>query len=364
VPIAGRSGPALTEEDVVALARRAPQAAGDDHFALKACLFLFFAGRLPQARDWYDQVPAPQRAGLERLAEALKGVPSGREEEAARALYEEAYGLFRKKDELGAARKFRECVEKYGHTEYMKKPSPVLGKSRLEIVEGLFSIPGRPHGVRSDVRRLFAAPEVKEIGRNRYEVVYTFKDDRELSLFSVGEGIVTATRVPGGVQLSGVGMWYWAPPLRGNVTVEATFRIQQEGSLGLLVHGEGGRAGYMGVVDLPLGQGQGPLDAIFKLPVGEGAQAFNSIIAQGGRGELSLVRGSGSNQASLTREGTRLRLAMARGVLETDHAQFSEGRAGCAPLFGTVIVERLRIVGEVDAAWLEAELKKLESAGK
>jgi hypothetical protein len=113
-----------------------------------------------------------------------------------------------------------------------------------------------------------------------------------------------------------------------------------------------------------LGQGQGSLDAIFKLPVGEGAQALNSIVSQGGRGELSLMRGSGSNQASLTREGTRLRLAMARGVLEGDHGQFSEGRAGCAPIFSTVIVERLRIVGEVDGAWLEAELKKLESAGK
>ncbi|HXG60728.1 MAG TPA: serine/threonine-protein kinase [Planctomycetota bacterium] len=363
-PVAGRSGPVLTEEDVVALARRAPQAAGDDHFALKACLFFFFAGKLPQARDWFDQVPAPQRVGLERLAEALKDVPSGREEETARALYEEAYGLFRKKDEIGAARKFRECVEKYGHTEYMKKPSPVLGKSRLEIVEELFPTPGRPRGVRPELRRLFAASEVKEVGRNRVEVVYTFKDDRELSLFSVGEGVVTATRVPGGVQLSGLGMWYWAPPLKGNVTIEATFRIQQEGSFGLLVHGEGGRAGYMGVVDLPLGQGQGPLDAIFKLPVGEGAQAFNAILAQGGRGELSLVRGSGSNQASFAREGTRLRLSMARGVLETDHAQFSEGRAGCAPLFGTVILERLRIVGEVDGAWLDAELKKLESVGK
>jgi serine/threonine-protein kinase len=363
-PAAGRPGPALTEDDVIALARRAPTAAGDEHFALKAFLLNFFAGRLPQARDWYDQVPAPQRGGLERLAETLKGIPSGREEEAARALYEEAYALYRKKDEPGAARKFRECVEKYGHTEYMKKTSPVLGKSRLQIVEDLFPMPGRPKGVRPEIRQLFATSDVKEVGRNRFEVVYSFKDDRELALFSVGDGLVTVTRVPGGVQLSGLGMWYWAPPLKGNATIEAIFRIQQEGTFGLLVHGESNRAGYMAVVDLPLGQGQGSLDAIFKLPVGEGAQALNSIVAQGGRGELSLVRGSGSNQASLTREGTRLRLAMARGVLEGDHGQFSEGRAGCAPIFSTVIVERLRIVGEVDGAWLEAELKKLESAGK
>ncbi|MFN3484090.1 MAG: protein kinase domain-containing protein [Planctomycetota bacterium] len=364
VPGPGPAGPALAEDDVVALGRRAPAAAGDDHFALKACLFLFYSGRLPQARDWYDQVPASQRVGLERLAEALKGVPSGREEEAARALYEEAYALYRKKDEAGAARKFRECVEKYGHTEYLKKPSAVLGKSRLQIVEELFPAPGRPKGVRPELRQVFATSEVKELGRNLFEVSYSFKDDRELSLFSVGEGLVTVTRVPGGVQLSGLGMWYWAPPLKGNASIEATFRIQQEGTFGLIVHGEGNRAGYMGIVDLPLGPGQGTLDAIFRLPMGEGAQVLTSIVAQGGRGELALVRGTGSNQASLIREGTRLRLTMARGTLEGDHAQFSEGRAGCAPIFSTVVVERLRISGEVDAAWLDAELKKAEAAGK
>jgi hypothetical protein len=136
-PAGGRS---LPEDDIVALARRAPTAAADPAFALKAFYLHLFAGRLPAAREWLEKITTPEgRLGTERYADRFKGMISTREEEEARKLFGEAWDLYHKKhDAVGGALKFKECLTRYSDTEYMKAKVPPGNRTRIEIVRDFF----------------------------------------------------------------------------------------------------------------------------------------------------------------------------------------------------------------------------------
>ena len=61
--------------------------------------------------------------------------PTQAEEAMAKKLYEEGYVLLiKKRDQAGAARKYRELLDKYGHTRYMNTPLPPGNKTRIEYM--------------------------------------------------------------------------------------------------------------------------------------------------------------------------------------------------------------------------------------
>ncbi|HYE97251.1 MAG TPA: hypothetical protein VEJ18_00005, partial [Planctomycetota bacterium] len=342
--------PVVTETDLVELARRAPSASADPYFPLKAFHLFHAVNNVRSSRTWYEQLKTPALLmGLEDLAPTFANVLPESAEAEAKAHFEAAWDLYhKKKDVAGGKKKFLECVQKYAGTDYMRETLPTLGRTRLEVVEGFFG--GAPRKALADV---FGTAGVRDLGRGRFEVVYTFKDDRELDHFAVGDGGVTARRLdPGpGVRLQTNGVWYWNVPLRGDVLIEATFQMGADGPLGLVVCGEGNRAGYLGILDLPL-PGAPPLDGIIKLPL-TGPQ---SMMAQS---TSNLASNRGTNVALLQREGTRLRFTVNGGTVEGDNAEVQQGRAGVAIGPAPVVLTRLKIVGEVDSAWLEAEIKRV-----
>ncbi len=124
----------ITEEDIVNLARRA--APSDALLPVKAFLLHYHAGQMAEAKVWWDQMTAPElKFGMERYADRIRTVASAADEDSARKLYETAVDLYvRKRDVAGALKMFRECLEKYSGTEYMKVRTTV-GKSRLELIQ-------------------------------------------------------------------------------------------------------------------------------------------------------------------------------------------------------------------------------------
>jgi len=205
------------------------------------------------------------------------------------------------------------------------------------------------------VRELFGSADVKDLGRGRYEVTYSgFKDDRDAALFTVADGQVNLQRTQGGLGAQGSGFVTWTPPLRGNVSIEISFRHLGDGAMGLLVAGDPPRSGYLAVANLPI-PGVQPLDAIFRLPVKEGAQMITSILAQGGTGIQ--VAKNAPTVASLSREGAKLRFVVGRGELNADSPQPSDGRVGVGLINTGILIERVRIAGEIDPAWLDAAAK-------
>jgi serine/threonine-protein kinase len=359
IPLAPAGKQSLPEDDIVALAKRTPSAASDAQFALKAFYLYVFADRLREAKDWLDKLASVEaRIGTERYIDRFKGMTSGREEEEAKKAFAEAWDLYyKKKDPSGGGKKFKEILERYSGTEYMKTKVPPNNRARLDILQDMFgAADGKPKGLRPAIRDLFAGADVKDLGRGRYEVTYSgFKEDKELGLFTLADGQVNVVRVPGGLALQGNGMVHWNVPLKGNVSIEVSFRPMGDGSFGLFLNADGNRSGFLAVADLPI-PGQPPLDAIFRLPVKEGPQLLQQIVAQGGTG-IQLQKGM-PQVATFSRDGTKLKFTLNKGELAGDSPPIADGRAGIAVLNNGIIVDRVKIIGEIDSAWLDAESKK------
>jgi hypothetical protein len=351
----------LPEEDIVALARRAPGASADPLMALKAFYLFIFADRPRDAKDWYDKLTTPEsRIGTERFTDRFKGMTSVREEEEAKKAFGDAWELFhKKKDAVGGSKKFKEILERYAGTEYMKAKVPPHNKTRIEVVQEMFgAADGKPKGMRPAMRDLFAGAEVKDLGRGRYEVTYSgFKEDRDIAHFAVADGQVQMQRVPGGFAMQGSGFVHWNVPLKGNASIDVSFRPMGDGGMGLFLHAEGNKSGFLAVADLPV-PGQS-LDAIFRMPVGEGAQALQALIAQGGTG-IQLTKNA-PNTASFSRDGNKLKFTVNRGELSGDSTAFNEGKAGIGLINNGAIFDRIKITGEIDPVWLDAELRRIES---
>jgi hypothetical protein len=206
------------------------------------------------------------------------------------------------------------------------------------------------------MRELFAGADVKDLGRGRYEVTYSgFKDDKELTLFGVADGQVQLARLPGGLGLQGTGLVHWNVPLKGNVSLDVSFRPVGDGAFGLFLHADGNRSGFLAVADLP-GPAQ-TFDAIFRMPVGEGDKAMASMIAQGTGLQLQK---NVPNQALFSKEGSKLHFTLNRGELNGESTAFNEGRAGFGILNSSVVIDRAKFTGEIDGTWLEGELKRIE----
>src|SRR5204863_1953663 len=94
-----------------------------------------------------------------------------------------------------------------------------------------------------------------------------------------------------------------------------------------------------------------PLDAIFRLPIKEGAQMLNSIVAQGGTG-IQVTKNTPA-VAILSREGTRLKFTVGRGELSGESAQPADGHVGVGVFNSGVLIDRVKIIGEIDPAWFE-----------
>jgi serine/threonine-protein kinase len=360
LPLSPAGKQSLPEDDIVALARRAPGAAADPSFPLKAFYLYVFADRGREAKDWLDKlVSAESRIGTERYAERFKGMTSAREEEEARKLFQEAGDLyFKKKDTAGGAKKFKECLERYSGTEYMKAKVQPSNRTRIDIAQDMFGGgDGKPKGLRPSMRELFAGADVKDLGRGRYEVAYSgFKDDKDTTLFSVSDGQVQLARLPGGLGMQGTGMVHWNVPLKGNVAVELSFRPVGDGAFGLFLHANGNRSGFLAVAGLPVG-GQ-PIDAIFRMPVGEGDKALASMIAQGGTGIQQ--QKNTANQAGFSKDGSKLHFTLNRGELNGESAAYTEGKAGIGVVNNGIVIDRIKFTGEIDSAWLDTELKRIE----
>jgi hypothetical protein len=87
VPLAPAGKTALPEDDIVSLAKRAPGAAADAQFALKAFYLYVLADKNREAKDWLDKLTTPKaRIGTERYADRFKGMTSAREEAKPRPL--------------------------------------------------------------------------------------------------------------------------------------------------------------------------------------------------------------------------------------------------------------------------------------
>src|SRR6185295_3579570 len=109
----------------------------DPQFALKAFYLYVFADRLREAKDWLDKLASAEaRIGTERYTDRFKGMTSGREEDEAKKAFSDAYDLYiKKKDSAGGAKKFKEIMDRYAGTEYMKTKVPPANKTRLEILQ-------------------------------------------------------------------------------------------------------------------------------------------------------------------------------------------------------------------------------------
>jgi serine/threonine-protein kinase len=359
IPLAPAGRGSLPEDDIVALAKRAPAAATDPLFPLKAFYLYFFAEKLSSAKDWLDRLTTPEsRLGTERYADRLKGLTSSREEaEAAKAITEAWDLLHKKKDATGAAKRLREILEKYSNTEFMRSKVPPSMRTRLEIVEDFVGPgEGKPRAVKASLKTVFGFGEVKDLGRGRYEVTYKFSDDREAAMFVPVSGGINVNRTPMGLGIGGNGQWAWNVPLRGAMGIEVGFRPAGDGAFGLVVCGDGDRQGYLAAADLPL-PGLPSNDAIIRLPA-QGAQILANILASGGP-SIQQARGQ-ANTGALTREGTRLRFTLNGQRIDAEHPQYNEGRLTVALLNHSIVIDHIKVHGEPDPAWLEAELKKAE----
>jgi eukaryotic-like serine/threonine-protein kinase len=362
VPMAPAGKLSLPEDDILALAKRAPGAASDPRFQLKSFYLYVFADRAREAKDALEKITSTElRIGTERYTDRFKGMTSSREEDDAKKAFGEAWDLYyKKKDTAGGARKFKEIVERYSGTEFMKSKVPPNNRTRIEIVQDLFGgAEGKPKGMmRPAMKELFSGAEVRDLGKGRYEVTYSgFKDDRDLALF-VPEGLQMARQGGGLAIQGGGGLVLWAVPLKGNASIDVSFRPMGDGAVGLALCADGTRAGYLAVADLQI-PGAPALDAIFKMPIGEGAAALASIVAQGGTG-IQLQKNT-PNTASLTRDGTKLRFTVGRGELAGENAQFNDGRAGIGMFGNGALFDRIKITGEIDPVWLDTELRRIEA---
>ena len=105
-----------------------------------------------------------------------------------------------------------------------------------------------------------------------------------------------------------------------------------DGAFGICLHADGNRSGFLAVADLPV-PGQS-LNAIFRMPVGPGDKALESLIAQGTG--LQQQRNA-ANQAVFSKEGAKLHFALNRGELNGESAAFNEGKAGIGVVNNGVI---------------------------
>ena len=360
IPLAPAGKLSLPEDDIVALAKRAPGAASDPRFALKSFYLYVFADRAREAKDALDRITSVElKIGTERYTDRFKGMTSAREEDEAKKAFNDAWELYyKKKDTAGGSKKFKEVLDRYSGTEYLKTKVPPNNRTRIDILQDMFGgVEGKPKGMRPSMRELFAGAEIRDLGRGRYEVTYSgFKDDKDLAHF-VPEGLQMA-RNPAGLGLQGNGLLFWNVPLKGNASIEVSFRSMGDGGLGLALHADSSRAGYLAVADLGI-PNAASIDAIFKMPIGEGAQALAAIIAQGGTG-IQLQKNVPST-ASLAIDGAKLRFTVGRGELLGENSQFTQGKAGIGLLNNGAIVDRIKITGEIDSTWLDGELRRIES---
>jgi hypothetical protein len=142
------------------------------------------------------------------------------------------------------------------------------------------------------------------------------------------------------------------------VLCEINFKSEAQKALGFVVHAQGDKAGYAVLVKLDI-PGAGQLDAIFKMPLQVGPQLLNSILAQGGK-DLDITKDLAS-VARLERVGTKLRCSVNRGSIETDNGLFNQGSVGILIPDSSIVVDKIRIVGEVEKGWLDAAIRSAEA---
>ena len=134
-------------------------------------------------------------------------------------------------------------------------------------------------------------------------------------------------------------------PTRALRAIEVTFRAVGEQPFGLVVCGSSNQAGYVGVCDLPIGAQ--PMDVLLRFPM-QGPASYMATAAA----NLAVQRGP--NTASIVRDGTRVRFTLNRAIIEGDNGQYQNGQVGIAPGGQPILIDRVRVVGEIDAAWLDA----------
>jgi serine/threonine-protein kinase len=355
IPMAPGGKQALPEDDIVALARRSVTAPTDTLFPLKAFYLYVLADRNREAKDWYDKLANPKaKIGTERYIDRLKGLSSSREEEEAKAAFKDAWDLYyKKKDMAGGTKKFKEILERYSGTDYMKGKVPPKDRTRLEILQDMFGAgEGRKTGLKPGIRELFAPADVKDLGRGRLEITYNgFKEAKDFALFTVADGQVNMAPVPGGFGIQGNGIVQFAPPMKGNASIEVSFRHVGDGAVGLLVACDGNKSGYLAVADLPVPNLQ-PLDAIFRLPIKDGTQLLTQVLASGGTG-IQVVKNA-PTIASLTRDAAHLKFVVGRGELNADSSAPADGHVGIGVLNSALVVDRVKITGEIEQAWFDS----------
>jgi hypothetical protein len=155
--------------------------------------------------------------------------------------------------------------------------------------------------------------------------------------------------------VNGQGIWYWNVPLKGNVTVDASFRMAN-GPFAMVLHGEKAQAGYVGFADLPL-PGLGPQDLIAKFPL-EAQKLLQNLVAQGQQ-NLAAAPGAAST-ASFVRDGTKVRFVVNGNRIEGDNVDLAGGRAGLGFVQSGLLLEKIKFTADVDRAWIDSELPRVE----
>ncbi|MBI2899549.1 MAG: protein kinase [Planctomycetes bacterium] len=357
----------LADADLVALARRAPS---DGYLPLRIALLFLYAGQLAEAASWLEQVKdAGARFAIERYLDRVRNIPSPAKEKEAKARYAAATKAFSQGKKAEALKLLKELRDSYANTEYLTtttdEDGSQMAETRLKIVLIMIAeLETRKDKKKASVEDLFKGT-VKLTG-TRIEADYDFSGaDATADFVSVNWiGGFQAAKEEKGVRLKGTGFWYWKAPLKGAVTVETTVRMAADQGVGAIVHGEGTVKGYLAMADF---EGTGPLRnvppgaVLFRLPATAAPREWQKFVVQTGGRKIDLKR-DGAYAIKLVRQGNACALYVNNQevVGVANHAEYSFGLAGVALITSEAVVEKIRIVGDVEKSWLDEELKKIE----
>jgi hypothetical protein len=391
-----------TEDDIVAMARRsyatgsdyAANAEKDPLFHVRAMVLQFHANDLQAAKDEYSKIAEASRpVALERYTGAFKGVATQKEDDTARKRYTEAVNLWLANKKKEAVVIFKELLESYDHTPYMKEKLR-NGKTRIEAatgwvieVDGKAPDPKEPKDPPKDpkdpppkpkfegMKSLFPhAKSVTDRKNGKFEITYDFDAPEAINDFTkegFGMGNGGTWEIKDKV-LEGEGsiLLYWNPVLKGDYAGEFVVRAKDTKNLGFIVHGNGGFSGgtgYVAWLKFSNESGVGPKQVymydhpITKMPWN--AQTFRSAYIGTDTGKFT-VQKDAKYTVRVLRRGKAVDVAVGTAQVSSgENGDVNEGRAGFAVFGSGFAVESAKFTGEFEPKWYAEAEKKGSSGG-
>lgn len=235
-----------------------------------------------------------------------------------------------------------------------------------DILEKLADVPDLLEGQESSPKgwaRLFKGVLTAR-SETRFQAEYDFAQKDQVDDFMGG---ATATWLPDkAMRVSAEPkreMWYWKGMLSGDVVIEMRVKALSDGNLGFILCGQGMNQGYVCQIDFGAPMGRGPrFDGILKLPV-EPRRSPQSIkereIARAPK-DIHLERGS-TYTIKLVREGKKISFFLGGALqMEGEDAEYTTGHFGIWLFNSSMVLQNLRITGELDQKWLREQLKQVK----